>query len=654
MAFLSGRIFTVAGLALVMCLNSSPVNSTPLTLKEQRELYDQSQKWLDSKQVSKYYKIKKKLAAYPLTPYLDYRAMLVGLDKKSPIVVRNFIDSHQEFPFSARISAPYLRELAQDKKWALMLDFQKVEPRGEEFQCYYYTALHFTGKKAQAYVGAKKLWLQGHSVSNQCDSLFRHWEQDRQISDNLVIERMLLSFEENQYALMKYLSGRVKNQQQRNFAKKILKAYQSPQNIISSFDESETNRFYRRLVELSVTRLAYRDVESAYSLLNDFPHSFDSSVAENNEFLLSLQQNVASRLLYKANDKSFDHLSAWRDSVISMSSDDELIERRIRYAIKKGNWQEINDWISRLSHENMDSVRWQFWKAQSEIHLGDSVSGKERLGRLTDDRSFYSAAAATVLHQLPQFSIDPHVQTRVNLSRFKASLDRIRELVLRDKSTAAKSEWYWLLSRANLSEKRALAYFAKDSHWYHFSIIASIKASMWDNLALRFPVAYKDDFDRFGEKYDVDPVTLMSVARQESAMDKTARSPVGARGLMQLMPNTAKYAAHKYRLNYRRNSDLYDPEKNIEIGTKYLDELLKKYDGNRILAFAAYNAGPKRVDYWLNESSGSLDVYRFIESIPYKETRGYVQNILMFETYYRSLLNSKRSFLRPLELKAKY
>ncbi len=654
MAFLSGRIVTMAGVALVMCLNSSSVYSASLTLKEQRELYDQSQTWLDSKQVSKYYKVKRKLADYPLTPYLDYRAMLIGLDEKPPIVVRSFIDSHQEFPFSARISAPYLRSLAQDKKWARILDFQKVEPRGEEYQCYYYTALYSTGKKDLAYAGAKKLWLQGHSVSNQCDGLFNHWEKDRKISDNLVIERMLLSFADKQYSLMKYLSGKVKNQQQRDFAQKILAAYKSPQNIISSFDDTETNSSYRRLVELSVTRLAYRDIESAYVILNDFSHSFDVSVPENNEFLRSLQQKIASRLLYKANDKSFDHLSVWRDLVIAQSFNDELIERRIRYAIKQSNWQDINDWISRLSHDNRNSSRWQFWKAQSEINLGDDVSGKDRLSRLTDERSFYSAAAATILHKLPQFSIDPHVQTSVNLSRFKESLARIRELVLRDKSSAAKSEWYWLLSRSNLSEKKALAYFAKDSHWYHFSIIASIKASMWDNLALRFPVAYKDDFERFGEKYDVDPVTLMSVARQESAMDRTARSPVGARGLMQLMPDTAKYAANKYSLSYRQYSDLYDPEKNIEIGTKYLDELLKKYDGNRILAFAAYNAGPKRVDYWLNQSSGSLDVYRFIESIPFKETRGYVQNILMFETYYRSILNSKRSFLRPLELKAKY
>lgn len=654
MAFFDRQFFTCAGVVLVMFLNSVSVSAASLTLKEQRQLYDQAQTWLDHKQVAKYYKVKKKLADYPLSPYLDYRSMLIGLDEKPPIVVRSFIDSHREFPFSARISAPYLRALARDNKWPLILAFQKDEPKGEEYQCYYYTALYQTGKKKKAFAGAQKLWLQGHSVSEQCDDLFSHWEKERSLSDELILERMLLSFPNHQYSLMKYLSGKVKLEQNRLLAQEVLKAYQSPKTIIATFSNKHMQAFDRRLIELSLNRLAYQDVESAFVLLHDLLLSFDLSSPENQVFSAALKKNIASRLLYMSGDDSLQHLNSWRDSVISQSGDDHLIERRIRHAIKKGDWQDISVWINKLSPQELTSARWQFWKAQSELHTGNHSSGKERLNLLTEERNFYSAAASTVLHQFPEFNVQPLKETKASLDRFKTSLRRIRELVLRDKSVAAKSEWYWLLSRASLPEKRALAYFARDSHWYHFSIIASIKASMWNNLVLRFPIAYKEDFDYFGEKYDVDPITLMSLARQESAMDRTAKSPVGARGLMQLMPNTAKYTSRKYHLDYRQSKELYDPEKNIEIGTRYLNELLDKYNGNRILAFAAYNAGPQRVDRWLSETSGSLDVYRFIESIPFKETRGYVQNILMFETYYRSLLNSESSFLRPAELKAKY
>ncbi|MDC0612292.1 transglycosylase SLT domain-containing protein [Vibrio sp.] len=654
MAFWSSRVIPLAGAALSVGLYSFSVLGAPLTLKEQRDLYDQAQTWLDRNQVEKYYQVKDKLSSYPLSPYLDYRAMLVNLDQKPPIVVRSFIDSHEEFPFSGRISAPYLRALANDKKWSVILSFQKDEPKGEEFQCYYYTAMYHAGKKSDALKGAQKLWLQGHSVSSTCDNLFGYWEKHNKISDDLIIERMLLSFDSDEYALMKYLSGKVSTEPNREFARAIMAAYQSPKSVIKDFTQGKSDQPHRRLIELSLNKLARRDVSSAYALLNDFSHSLDTSDKQVQDFLLELQKDVASRLLYKADNESLKPLAKWRDSVIERSHDDALIERRVRLAIKFGDWQEINYWINQFGPEELNSSRWQFWKAQSEIQMGDGTAGKERLKSIVNERSFYSAAAATVLDQLPDFPAQPAAAKLASIDRFKTSLNRIRELVLRDKSAAAKSEWYWLLSRANLAEKQSLAYYAKDAHWYHFSIIASIKGSLWDNLVLRFPIAYKNDFDRFGQKYNIDPVTLMSLARQESAMDRTAQSPVGARGLMQLMPDTAKYAARKYQLEYRQRSDLYDPEKNIELGTRYLDELLEKYDGNRILAFAAYNAGPRRVDYWLKQTSGQLDVYRFIESIPFKETRGYVQNILMFEIYYRKLLNTKKAFLRPVEVATKY
>jgi len=635
-------------------LSSFSVYSTPLTLKEQRILYDKAQRWLDKKQVEKYNKVKQKLAPYALSPYLDYRTMLIDLDNKSPNVVRKFINDHKEYPFSSKISAPYLKGLAKDKNWSAILNFQKKEPKGDEFKCYFYTALYQTGKIKEAFRGAKKLWLQGNNVSRACNLLFKDWGNDQKISDNLLIKRIFLSFENNQYALMSYLSSKAIRPKNRTFLNTVLQAYRSPALFLRKFNNSQKNADYRRLIVLSMKRLTYKNINSAYRILNEITPLFSVTQTRDRVFLQVLQQNVAERLLYNSPNPSLKHLNRWRDSIIANSNNNKLIEKRIRLAIKYGGWKDIGIWVNRLSSKELYSSRWQFWKAQSEIHLGDNVSGKERLKSLINERSFYSAAASTVLDKLPEFSINRHKGILVKLDRFKVSLNRIRELLFRDKFIAAKREWYWLLSRSNLGEKQALAYFARNSQWYHFSIVTSIKANMWDNLALRFPIVYKKDFDYFGKKYNVDPVTLISLARQESAMDRMAKSPVGARGLMQLMPGTAKYAAKKYRLSYTRQDELYNPEKNIEIGTKYLDELLEKYDGNRVLAFAAYNAGPRRVDNWLNESSGTLDVYRFIESIPYKETRGYVQNVLMFEIYYRRLFKIKGAFLRPVELITKY
>ena len=123
---------------------------------------------------------------------------------------------------------------------------------------------------------------------------------------------------------------------------------------------------------------------------------------------------------------------------------------------------------------------------------------------------------------------------------------------------------------------------------------------------------------------------------------------------MQIMPATAKYTARKFGIPYKVPSELHDVKKNIEIGSQYLSYLLDQYDGNRIYALAAYNAGPHRVKRWRKNSDQKLDVFAFIEAIPFRETRGYVQNILMFESYYRFLSGTKGDFLTKNEQEEKY
>ncbi|MGY5744728.1 transglycosylase SLT domain-containing protein, partial [Vibrio cincinnatiensis] len=250
--------------------------------------------------------------------------------------------------------------------------------------------------------------------------------------------------------------------------------------------------------------------------------------------------------------------------------------------------------------------------------------------------------------------IDSLVSLKLVVIRYQKALVRIGELIERDKIAAAKSEWNWLLQQANQEEKEMLAVYAATQRWHHLTVQASISANLWDNTQLRFPLAHQWWFNFYGKKHGIHPVTLMSLARQESAMDVEARSSVGARGIMQVMPATARYTAKKYHLNYDSEDDLYQVGKNIEIGSHYLNSLLERYDNNRIFAFAAYNAGPSRVDRWREQTQGQLDVYAFIESIPFRETRGYVQNILMFETYYRDLMAMDGEFLTQQELATRY
>jgi soluble lytic murein transglycosylase len=162
-------------------------------------------------------------------------------------------------------------------------------------------------------------------------------------------------------------------------------------------------------------------------------------------------------------------------------------------------------------------------------------------------------------------------------------------------------------------------------------------------------VIHREAFDAAGKRQQLDTHWLFAIARQESALNPGARSPVGAMGLMQLMPATAQQTARASGLRYRGSADLLDPGTNVQLGSHYMRLMLDDFGQNRVLAAAAYNAGPGRVRQWLRRLPGPVDHDLFTETIPFKETRQYVQNVLSFAVIYAYLGGRETPLVRPDE-----
>ncbi|WP_235602845.1 lytic transglycosylase domain-containing protein [Piscirickettsia litoralis] len=159
-------------------------------------------------------------------------------------------------------------------------------------------------------------------------------------------------------------------------------------------------------------------------------------------------------------------------------------------------------------------------------------------------------------------------------------------------------------------------------------------------------MAHYNTILRYAKRYDISPAWIFSVARQESIFHERAYSPVGARGIMQLMPATARYIARKIQIRHY-TSKLLDANHNIALGTAYLKRLLQRYDNRLILALAAYNAGISRVNQWLPEKR-AIAADLWIETIPYKETRHYIKNILAYTVVYNSRLGRTAKMTQEL------
>lgn len=631
--------------AAALCAVSMTANAS-LSLEKQREVYEQAQDLLDKNDIDGYLSIRPKIADYPLTPYVDYRTFIRQLSMKSPQQVDAFINEHEAFPFSRRIRAPYLDNLYKQKDWKTITEFQKVIPSGERYQCIFYVAQLKQGKQVAAFKGAEDMWLSGSSIASECDPLFNAWDKAGGRTDDLVLQRMLLAFDARNGSLMAYLQKLPSSAKAKQQAQEMKALFDKPTTVAEFAKKKPANDFYRAQSEYALEKLARMDINQAQKAY--------AQVVKGQKFSAEKAQALADYIAIRLIRTESDSLAKWRDDKTKTSKNVALIENRIRLAIQNADWKGVQQWIAVLNKDEQASLRWQYWLGRSEIALGDDIAGKQRLATLVGQRNFYSVAAANAIGQSIKYpSHRIKLDTKV-IHPYQNSLTRIEELIATDKIAAAKSEWAHLLSRVGKDEKAMLAAYASSKNWHHLTVTASIQAQMWDNIELRFPIAHRWWFNFYAKKHDIDPITMMSLARQESALDSEARSPVGARGIMQIMPATAKYTARKYKLTYQGSNDLYNVGKNIEIGSHYLQGLLEDYDNNRIFALAAYNAGPNRVKTWRERTQGKVDAYAFIEAIPFNETRGYVQNILMFETYYRDLLGIDGAFLNQHEINTKY
>ncbi len=338
-------------------------------------------------------------------------------------------------------------------------------------------------------------------------------------------------------------------------------------------------------------------------------------------------------------NRFFDNENAdfqkWRDEQIQQLKTDNLTERRLRMAI----WQktDLSPWLNSLTTEGKAKQEWRYWEAKQDIS-----KNIEKLTALSKERGFYPMLAAAQLKQAYKvdFPVAPSFTVAEQLS-FEQVFAMIRELRELGRNGLAKQRWRILLDNADFTTQLKLAEYAENQQWFELAVDASIVAKAWDYLSLRLPNAYSEYFNAALQNLNISKTFAMAIARQESAWNPMAQSSANARGLMQLLPSTAKLTAENNQLPYQGEQDLFKPLNNIVLGTAHLNELNEKYPNNRILIAAAYNAGANRVEKWLSRANGKLALDEFVASIPFYETRGYVQNVVTYDFYYQILQNKE-------------
>lgn len=633
-------------LATGVCLTTLVGVARADSLDEQRNRYAQIKQAWDNKQMDVVGQMLPTLKDYPLYPYLEYRQLTDDLMNEPAVAVSQFIQANPTLPPARSLKSRFVNELARREDWRGLLAFSPEAPGTTESKCNYYYARWSTGEADAAWAGAKELWLNGKNLPSSCDRLFSAWRSSGTQDPLAYLERIRLAMKEGNTSLVTSLANQMPADYQ-TISSALISLQNDPNTVLTFARTVGATDFTRQAAAVAFTRIARQDAENARLMIP----SLIQAQQLNEEQAQELKETVAWRLM--GNDATSEQ-ARWRDDAIMRSQSTTLVERRVRMALGAGDRTGLNTWLARLPMEAKEKDEWRYWQADLLLERGREDEAKQILRTLMQQRGFYPMIAAQRLGEEYPLRIDK--AGAINQALVQGpEMARVRELMYWNMDNTARSEWANLITSRSKPEQEGLARYAFEQNWWDLSVQATIAGKLWDNLEERFPLAYKDIFARYVSGKDISQSYAMAIARQESAWNPKVRSPVGASGLMQIMPGTATHTVKMFNIpGYTSTNQLLDPETNINIGTSYLQYVSAQFEYNRIFSSAAYNAGPGRVKTWLGNSAGRIDAVAFVESIPFSETRGYVKNVLAYDAYYSYFMGKSKPLLTDAEWQRRY
>ncbi|MFN2287551.1 MAG: transglycosylase SLT domain-containing protein [Chromatocurvus sp.] len=641
----AGSLLTLFAIAGGFCATAFTQPLQDRELPDYRASYGEAREAIDRRRWTDYERLRSRLDDYPLALYLDYFRLRAGSTPVTAQDARRFIRRSSDSPLANRFLAAYLSRAGRERRWQDYLAVMPEPPNDIELQCYYYRAQLATGNVLRAWQGAARLWVHGQSRPETCDPLFKAWMDAGGLTDRHVWNRLKLVFEAGQRGLLAYV-GRQATARLSPWVERLRAVYRRPDTVLQVIEDREPGDYRDAIVHLGIRRLALYSPENALELWGRVSLEPDPGGEE--------QQKTETKIAFRSLINKVEEAEPWLRENLPRWRDDQLTGIRLRWLLSEKDWQGVLQTLPALTPEARKSSLWLYWQGRALRETGDAQRAQTAFGAAAQQRNYYGFLAADTLgvpYRLQNRVPDSAATDSRTLLRLPG-VRRVNELQVLSESWLAHAEWRYVLGQENSEAKLSLAQWASGEGWHHLAIDAANSAAAHDALSLRFPRAFPEVFAAQAEAVGVSATELMSIARRESAFFPMARSLANARGLMQVLPRTGRQVAR--RIGAASGVSLYDVDNNVRLGSAYYRSLLDRFDGNRPLALAAYNAGPGRARTWRNEGDARLPVDLWIETLPYRETRDYVKAVLAYNVVFAYLRGEEAVLLRSNERAALY
>ena len=575
---------------------------------------------------------------YLLAPYAEYWLMLLNLEDADNQTVANFINTYNEYPFADRLRGEYLKKLAKNQDWQSfaneIVNYQLEDPA---VACYAAESSAINGD-ASSLAGAKSLWMQAKEQPANCSSLYDRMQATGALTQDEIWDRFRLALAESRINLAKAIVKRTKTFEASQY-KLIDKANASPSVFINKKLLNYKTRFGRELNLFALNRMAKADSQQA---LNAFKDSESLMTTEDGSYFYG-------KLALQAAQRQEPQALQWFKLADELDKDATLNKDQlawfVRAALREKNWPMVLKSVDKMSPEQAEEGAWRYWRGRALAAQGQTLEANTLYAKLSTERHFYGWLAQDELKDflsapLNTYKVsDGEVSEIANLPAFQ----RAEALLRMDFKWEAKNEWAQATKGFDDKQLLAAAEFAARKNWYDLAIITADKTTEIHDYTLRYPVPYRNLMKPAARDQAIDEAWVYGITRQESRFVYSAKSNVGASGLMQLMPATAKWAAKRVGMDYN-SSMIHQLNTNIALGTYYLRYTLDLFNGQEVMATAAYNAGPNRAKKWM--ATTPLEGAIYAETIPFSETRNYVQKVMANAHLYAYQLGLKSTSLK--------
>jgi soluble lytic murein transglycosylase len=585
---------------------------------------------------------------YILEPWAAYWELSARLDEADPIEIQEFFTRYADTYQEDRLRVELLQQLGRNRDWT---GFNRELPRyrmgdDKSVRCYSLLADHIT-HKADVTEALIQAWLPLREADEACNATAEQLLSERVLPVATVWQRARLGMENDRLRVVTQAVGLLNE----SWATSVNTIYNNPARYLK--DKFTALRPQtREFVTLALIRLASQSPELAAQELSLLRWKTQLP-AETRSWIWGA---IGRRAAQKLSDDAVEYFRMGHFS----NMHEEHLAWAARAALRAGNWAMVQNAIAAMPLPLRNDSTWIYWRARADLALSSTDAARQEAMRaLTSIAGVYGFYEQLALEEtglrtstLPR--PEPLTQAEKDAARTNPGLNRGLYAVQIGLRQEGVREWNYTTNlhvRGGMDDRALLAAadMACRAEVWDRCISSSDRTKTAFDAEQRFPMPFRSGVIAQSRQIGLDPAFVYGLIRQESRFVMDARSNVGAAGLMQVMPATAKWTARKLGMGNFQVSQLNQMDTNIAIGTGYLKLLLDDFNGSMPLATAAYNAGPSRSRAWRGASGGPvLEGAIWVENVPFTETRDYVKKVIGNTTNYAVLITGQ-----PQSIKAR-